>query len=109
VLIGTPRRLASLTAQQRTWLQQAAEDATRDSVGLASGNATYGQACAMGARFVNASPADLTALRRSLSVVYQHLDNDPQTRAFIQQIQRLKNSTLAGPAPRIPAGCISKP
>src|SRR6266536_5076162 len=39
VLIASPRRLASLTAQQRTWLRQAAGGATRDSVGLAaSGN-----------------------------------------------------------------------
>jgi hypothetical protein len=84
---------------------------TRDSVGLAaSGNATnIRQACAMGARFVTATPADLAALRRSLSVVYQHLQADPQTRAFIQQIQRLKNSTPAGPATRIPAGCTRKP
>ena len=110
VLIASPRRLASLTAQQRTWLRQAAGGATRDSVGLAaSGNAAnIGRACAMGARFVTATPADLAALRRSLSAVYQHLETDPQTRAFIQQIQRLKNTTPAGPAPRIPAGCTRK-
>src|SRR6266536_642979 len=111
VLIASPRRLASLTAQQRTWLRQAAGGATRDSVGLAaSGNAAnIGRACAMGARFVTATPADLAALRRSLSAVYQHLETDPQTRAFIQQIQRLKNPTPAGPAPRIPAGCAREP
>ncbi len=109
VLIGNPRRLASLTAQQRTWLRQAAGDAATDSVGLASGTSAYGLACAEGTRFVNASPADLTALRGSLSVVYRHLDSDPQTRAFIRQIQRLKNATPAGPAPRMPAGCIGTP
>src|SRR6266536_6512016 len=39
VLIASPGRLASLTAQQRTWLRQAADGATKDSVGLAaSGN-----------------------------------------------------------------------
>lgn len=111
VLIASPRRLASLTVQQRTWLRQAADGAARDSAGLAaSGNAaSIGRACAMGARFVTATPADLAALRRALSVVYQHLQADPQTRAFIQQIQRLKNTTPAGPAPRIPAGCTRKP
>jgi len=110
VLFANPGRLASLTAQQRAWLQQAANEATTDSVGLTSDNVTYiGQACAKGARFVNATPADLAALRRALSVVYQHLQADPQTRAFIQQIQRLKNSTPAGPAPRIPAGCTREP
>ena len=110
VLIASPGRLASLTAQQRTWLRQAADDATKNSVELASGNAaSIGRACAMGARFATATPADLAALRRSLSVVYQHLQADPQTRAFLQQIQRLKNSTPAGPAPRIPAGCTREP
>ncbi len=111
VLIASPGRLASLTAQQRTWLRQAAGGAARDSVGLAaSGNVTsIGRACALGARFVNATPADLAALRGSLAVVYQHLEADPLTRAFIRQIQRLKNSAPAGPAPRIPAGCTRKP
>jgi TRAP-type transport system periplasmic protein len=93
------------------WLRQAADDATRDSVGLAASGhaASVGRACAMRARFVTATPADLAALRRSLSVVYQHLQADPQTRAFIQQIQRLKNTIPAGPAPRIPAGCTREP
>jgi TRAP-type transport system periplasmic protein len=110
VLFASPGRLTSLTAQQRTWLRQAADDAARNSVKLASNNAVHiRRACAMGARFVNASPSDLAALRRALSVVYQHLETDPQTRAFIEQIQRLKSSTPTGPAPRIPAGCTRKP
>lgn len=109
VLFANPGWLASLTAQQRTWLQQAANEATTDSVRLTSDNVTYiGRACAIGARFANATPADLAALRRALSVVYQHLEADPQTRAFIQQIQHLKNATPAGPAPPIPAGCTRK-
>lgn len=107
VLIANPRWLASLTAQQRGWLQQAARAAAGDSVALAaSGSAAYlRQACAIGARFVTATPADLAALRRSLSAVYQNLETDPQTRAFIQQIQRLKAATPPGPPLRIPAGC----
>jgi len=111
VLIASPGRLASLTARQRAWLRQAAGDAARDSAGLAAGGnaASIGRACAMGARFVDATPADLAALRRSLAVVYQHLEADPQTRAFIRQIQRLKNTAPAGPAPRIPAGCTREP
>jgi len=110
VLFANPGRLASLTAQQRGWLQQAASEAAADSVGLTSDNVTYiGRACAKGARFVTATSADLAALRRSLSAVYQHLQADPRTRAFIQQIQRLKNTTPAGTAPRIPAACTRKP
>jgi uncharacterized protein (DUF2236 family) len=54
---------------------------------------------------VIAAPADLAAMRRSLSAVYQNLEADPQTRTFIQQIQRLKTATPPGPPLRIPAGC----
>ena len=90
VLIANPRWLASHTARQRGWLQQAARGAAGDSVALAaSGSAAYArQACAIGARFVTATTADLATMRRSLSTVYQKLETDPQTRAFIQQIQR---------------------
>src|SRR5262249_20955183 len=99
VLIANPRWLASLTAQQREWLQQAAPAAAGDSVALAaSGSAAYlRQACAIGARFVTATQADLAALRRSLSAVYQSLETDPQTRSFIQQIRRLKAAAPPGP------------
>jgi len=107
VLIANPRRFASLTAQQRGWLQQAANDAAKDSVTLAaSGSAAYiRQACAIGVRFVTATPADLAALRRALSAVYRSLETDPQTRAFIGQIQRLKTATPASQGLPIPAHC----
>lgn len=110
VLFANPARLASFTAQQRALLRQAADAAARDSVNLAaSQNGSVRRACTMGARFVNATPADLAALRSSLSTVYQTLQQDPRTSVFIQQIQRLKDSTQAGPAPAIPAGCTRKP
>ncbi len=110
VLFANPGRLASLTGQQRSWLEQAAEDTTRDSVRLASRASPYiREACVMGARFVNATSADLAALRGALSVVYQQMERDPQTSAFIRQIQRLKKSTPPGPALGIPAGCTRKP
>ena len=110
VLFADPARLASLTPQQRGWLQQAAVDAARNSVTLVAGqNSPYiGQACAMGARFATATPADLAALRQSLSVVYQSLDRDPQTGAFLRQIQQLKKSTPPGPASAIPDGCATR-
>ena len=107
VLVANPRRLASLTSQQRGWLQQAAGEAARDSVALAAGGgATYiRRACAIGARFVTATPADLAAMRKALSAVYQSLETDPQARAFIQQIQRLKTATPPGPSLPVPANC----
>jgi TRAP-type C4-dicarboxylate transport system substrate-binding protein len=111
VLIANPRGLASLTAQQRRWVQQAAGDAARDSVALASGGtaADIRQACAVGARFVTATAAELAAMRRALSVVYQNMETNPQTRAIIQQLSRLKTATTPGPSLRIPARCTSSP
>jgi hypothetical protein len=90
VLFANPARLASLTAQQRGWLQQAAVQASTNSAALVAGrNGPYvKQACALGARFATATPADLAALRAAFPPVYRALDRDPQTRAFIGQIKR---------------------
>jgi TRAP-type C4-dicarboxylate transport system substrate-binding protein len=109
VLFANPARLASLTGQQRAWLQQAAA-ASRGSVMLAaSQNAPYiEQACALGARFVTATPADLAALRQAFTPVYRSLETDPQTSGLIAQIQHLKKATPPGPAPAIPAGCAAR-
>jgi len=110
VLFANPARLASLTPQQRAWLEQAAADAARTSVPPVAGQngPSIKQACAMGARFATATPADLAALRQSLSVVYQNLEADPQASAFLRQIQQIKKSTPPGPAPAIPAGCATR-
>ena len=110
VLFADPARLASLTGQQRAWLQQAAADASTSSVRLvARQNApSIKQACAMGARFVSATPADLAAMRQAFTPVYRSLETDPQTSAFIAQIQQLKQTTRPGPAPAIPAGCAAR-
>jgi TRAP-type C4-dicarboxylate transport system substrate-binding protein len=111
VLFANPARLASLTTQQRGWLQQAAQEATANSVGLVAGqNSGYiAKACAMGARFATATPADLAALRQSLSPIYRSLEHDPETGAFLRQIQALKKITPPGPAPAIPDGCAVRP
>jgi TRAP-type C4-dicarboxylate transport system substrate-binding protein len=107
VLFANPARMASLTPQQRAWLQQAAQQAAANSVSLIAGqNGSYiRQACALGARLATATPADLAALRAAFSPVYQSLEASPQTSTFIGQIQQLKRTTPPGPAPTIPADC----
>jgi TRAP-type C4-dicarboxylate transport system substrate-binding protein len=110
VLVANPARLASLTAQQRAWLQQAAAEASSNSVGLVAGrDSSYiRQACALGASLATATPADLAAMRRAFSPVYRALEADPQTRTFIGEIQQLKQATPPGPAPAILAGCAAR-
>jgi TRAP-type C4-dicarboxylate transport system substrate-binding protein len=110
VLFANPARLASLTAQQRAWLQRAAQETVAHSASLMAGqDGSYiKQACALGARFATATPADLAALRRALTPVYRSLEADPQASAFIRQIQALKKATPPGPVPAIPAGCAAR-
>jgi hypothetical protein len=109
VLLANPGRLAKLTEQQRGWLQQAAQDATGRSAALTDRANRDAQglrnACRSGARFANASQADLAALRKAFVPVYASIERDPQTKAFIQRIQALKRSTPAGAPLAIPAGC----
>src|SRR6266511_5833992 len=78
VLFANPSRLDALTEQQRGWLQQAAQDAAGRSPGLADRDAqSLKNACQSGARFTNASQADLAALRNAFAPVYASLEQDP--------------------------------
>lgn len=108
VVLANPGRLASLSAQQRGWLREAAEATARTSVAVMSHEAgDVRRACALGARFVDATAAQLAGLRRAVAVVYTRLDRDRQTRLYIRRIERLKRSLaapLSGVSP-LPAGC----
>ncbi len=109
VLFANPGRLGALTEQQRRWLQQAAQDAAGRSPGLADRDAqSLKNACQSGARFANASQADLAALRDAFAPVYASLEQDRQTKAVIQRIQALKQSAPAEAPLAIPAGCTGK-
>jgi hypothetical protein len=108
-LLANPDRLSALSEQQRGWLEQAAQDAAERSIDLADNDAeSLKNACQAGARFANASKADLTALRNAFAPVYTSLEQDAQTKAFIQQIQELKGSTPAGKPLAVPARCTGK-
>jgi hypothetical protein len=109
VLFANPGRLTRLTEQQRGWLQQAAQDATGRSATLADRDAqSLKVACQSGTRFANASPADLASLRTAFAPVYASLEQDSQTKAFIQRIRALKQSTPAGAPLAVPDGCTGK-
>jgi TRAP-type C4-dicarboxylate transport system substrate-binding protein len=109
-VIGNPGRLAKLTSQQRGWLTQAVRDAAVRSTGLIDGDAgLLPSLCANGTRFATASSADIAALRNAFAPVYAQVEQNPQTRQFIAEIQRLKQHTPpAGPLV-IPGGCTGPP
>jgi TRAP-type transport system periplasmic protein len=109
VLFANPNRLARLTEQQRGWLQQATQDAAGRVAVLTDRDAqSLKNACQSGAHFANASPADLAALRGAFAPVYASLEEDSQTKAFIERIQALKRPTSATAPLAIPADCTGK-
>jgi TRAP-type C4-dicarboxylate transport system substrate-binding protein len=106
VLLANPGRLSGLSGQQRRWVSQAASEAAAHSTSLVDRDAaSLLGACEEGGRFANASPADLAALDQAFIPVYAHLEQDAETKGFIEQIQRLKQSTAAGPPLVIPPQC----
>jgi len=109
VLLANPERLAALTAEQRGWLQDAADDAAGRSDTFVPLDAhVIEDACATGVRFATASDADLTALREAFVPVYATLQRDWPTRLFIEQIQELKRSIRAEPQPVVPLACTGE-
>lgn len=63
------------------------------------------QLCAAGARFANASEADLEAFEEAFAPVYAALEEDGPTKAFIEQIEALKQTTDPGRAIEVPSDC----
>jgi TRAP-type transport system periplasmic protein len=105
-VIGNPARLARLTSQQRAWLTEAVRDAAGRSTGLIDGDSRLLPGlCANGTRFANASDADLAALRDAFASVYAQVEQDPQTKEFIAEINRLKQQHPPGGPLVIPGGC----
>src|SRR5439155_26424759 len=105
-LFANPGRFAKLSAEQQRWLRQAAREVALGSTGLFQDEGgLVAKVCAARGRLANASPADLVALGQALSPVYASLEQDLQTKGFIEAIRRLKRSTSPGPALAIPPGC----
>ena len=110
VLIANPESLRSLSEQQRGWLHDAARDAANRSADLSDTDAqSLREECQSGSRFTTASPADLVALRQRFDPVYAQLQKNPDTKAFIAQIQDVKTSTPSDPALVIPPSCTGRP
>jgi TRAP-type transport system periplasmic protein len=108
-LLANPARLEALTAEQRGWLEEAAQDAAARSAALVDkDDKALADSCAAGARFAEASAADLAALEAAFAPVYANLRQHPETKAFIGRIQTLKQSTAPEPELAIPSDCTGK-
>jgi TRAP-type C4-dicarboxylate transport system substrate-binding protein len=104
-VIGNPDHLASLSDEQRESLTRGLQEATAASTGLVEGDDRFiGDLCQEGARFANASDADIDGLRAGFAQVYTDLRRDPDTAQFIAEIEGLKQRTQT-PAVAIPDAC----
>jgi TRAP-type C4-dicarboxylate transport system substrate-binding protein len=102
VIFANGKIWASLTPGQRRILTQAASGDLAAEASVVRSNERTDTAilCRRGRlRFLDASPADLAALRRAVQPVYSLLDRDPQTRSYIRQIQAMRQGIPAEPAP----------
>jgi TRAP-type transport system periplasmic protein len=109
VVVANPGAIADLGDKQRAWLQQATEDAAERSTALIDTDASsLKESCDRGARFALASQADLAGLRQAFTPLYESLQQDPATQAFIQQIRELKATTPSAPNPSIPSDCTGE-
>ena len=101
VLFANDNTWARLTTAQRHILSQAVTDDQAAETNFVRGDERTSIAilCRRGLPFLDASPADLAALRRAVQPVYAQLDRDPQTRAYISQIEAMRQETPAEPAP----------
>jgi TRAP-type transport system periplasmic protein len=108
VLLANPARLEALTAKQREWLEQAAQDAGRSAAVADTDAQVVDQSCASGERFAEASDADLTALEAAFAPVYAKLQRQPDTKAFLERIQTLKRATAPEAELAIPPDCTGK-
>ena len=96
----------SLTSQQRTWVQQAVDQAVQADVSFAHDDTTPALAlCKQGVHFVDASASDLAAMRHALQPVYDGLARDPVTGPLFAMIQTVASEHPAADVPDVPASC----
>lgn len=97
-LFANPDVLAGLTDEQAGWLREAAADAAVRSADLHDLDAELVvEACEQGARFAEASDAQLAALREAVEPVYANLTADALTVELIAGIEALKQTITAEP------------
>jgi hypothetical protein len=108
VLFANQHALARLTPEQRQILvEAAADDVDRETgVDIANEREDTADLCRGGrVHFVQATPAEVDALRRAVAPVYAKLDADPENRQQITQIEQMRTNT----PPEAPLRCPTTP
>jgi TRAP-type transport system periplasmic protein len=93
------RRWTALDAQQQCWLHQAAAQSLFSALGtLDSKGRTAAEAdvlCKRGLEIVSATTGELAEIRRAVQSVYDELGRDPQTAAWLAEIDKMRQTTHA--------------
>ena len=108
VLFANDKAWAALTPEQQRILREAVTGDLAAETQVVRDNERTDTTilCRRGQlRFLTASPADLALLRRTVQPVYDLLERDPQTRAYIRQIEAMHQGISPEPAP----GCAQAP
>lgn len=106
VLAISQKRWDALTDQQRAWVQQAAELATKASVDATWDESTAAAGlCASGVRFVDASTSQVSALRDAVAPVIAKLAADPINGPLLAKIQAIAGQYSQVEEPGVPATC----
>jgi TRAP-type C4-dicarboxylate transport system substrate-binding protein len=110
-LFANAKAFAALSVSQRRILRRASLDEVgpeTNSVRDAEVQDTATLCRAGRLRFLTASRAELTALRRAVEPVYVHLMSDPQTRTYLAQIKAVARHVAAERAPACAAVAPSR-
>jgi TRAP-type C4-dicarboxylate transport system substrate-binding protein len=97
VLFMNPEAFDGLSGRQQSALRDAARDALPATLAATQADNMDAAAnlCRRGVKFVTASDADLTALRRAVQPVYDRLERDTLTRTAIEQIRAMRTGRAA--------------
>jgi TRAP-type C4-dicarboxylate transport system substrate-binding protein len=105
-LFANERRFDRLSDDQRRILRTAAEETVRHTIARAPPDAgMVKNLCTNERRLVLATASDRAALRRLAQPVYRMLEADPQTKRFIERIQKWKATTPADPPLKLTGSC----
>jgi TRAP-type C4-dicarboxylate transport system substrate-binding protein len=106
VLSLSQKRYDSLTEEQRGWVRTAAEKATQASVDANYDETTIARKlCNAGARFIDASAAQVAALKTSVAPVIDTLARDPVEGPLLASIQKFAEGHSKADVPDVPVSC----
>jgi TRAP-type transport system periplasmic protein len=110
-LFANTKALDGLSEQERSWVEQAAEEAAAWSVEHAADaeREPMAHACQSGARVVTATTEQLAALRQAAEPVYTSIRKDPEQGPILEKVEALASNAPPDPPMSVPEGCAYQP